>query len=34
MIENASSRISRGSTSIGGRGTDPAFGIVTLEKSG
>ena len=34
MIEKARSRISRGSTSTGGRGTEPAFGIGTLEKSG
>ena len=34
MIEKARSRIVRGSTSISGRGTEPAFGTVTLEKSG
>ena len=32
MIEKASSRMSRGSTSTGGRGTDPALGIVYLRK--
>src|SRR5262249_33583908 len=34
MIENARSRISFGSTSISGRGTEPARGMGTLEKSG
>src|SRR5262245_6474053 len=34
MIEKARSRISRGSTSTAGRGTEPASGIGTLEKSG
>src|SRR5690606_15853898 len=34
MMEKARSLISLGSTSIGGRGTEPAFGMGTLEKSG
>src|SRR5580704_10283771 len=34
IIEKARSRIDSGSTSISGRGTEPALGILTLEKSG
>src|SRR5580704_13437448 len=34
MIEKARSRIDSGSTSISGRGTEPALGMLTLEKSG
>src|SRR5262245_38887879 len=34
MMEKASSRMSRGSTSTGGCGTDPALGMATFEKSG
>ena len=34
MIEKAMSRMSPGSASTGGRGTVPAFGMATVEKSG